>query len=243
MKAFIKASLQKVGLLEPVVRFKRSLVARGLLPWTPLVPEDEFRRCAENAIRTLQDHNHQFGDYVEFGVSRGTSMACMHAALESCDEHTRLIGFDSFEGLGDEAEKNGWYKGQFASTEQATRKYLSAHGVPEEDLLLVKGWFCDTATPETREALHIRKASIVLVDSDTYESSCDALNFAADLLDDEMVVMFDDWGWSVKAGKRGQREAFAEFLDEHPEITAASLPAYREEARVFLLSRPAASVG
>jgi O-methyltransferase len=243
MKAMIKSALASVGLLEPVRSVKRRMVAAGLLPWTPLVPESAFTDCACNAIRTLQSHGHKFGDYIEFGVSRGTSMACTWSALQSCGVKCRLVGFDSFEGLGTEAEENGWETGQFASTEAATRRYLKTHGVPEEQVVLVKGWFCDTATDETREKLHLSKASLFLVDSDTYESSCDALNFAAKVLDDEMVVMFDDWGWSVKAGKRGQREAFGEFMAAHPEFVSEPLPAYREEAEVFLVKRIAAPVG
>ncbi|HRJ01175.1 MAG TPA: TylF/MycF/NovP-related O-methyltransferase [Hyphomonas sp.] len=240
MKEAIKSVLGRIGLLEPLREVKRKMVASGLLPWTPLVPEEAFTECACNAIRTLQSHGHSFGDYVEFGVSRGTSMACTWAALKSCGVSARLIGFDSFEGLGSDAADTGWEAGQYASTEAATRRYLAAHGVPENQIVLVKGWFCDTATDETRRNLHIEKASIFLVDADTYDSSREALDFAAKVMGDEMVLMFDDWGWTEKWGQRGQKEAYAEFLAANPAFHAAPLPAYRDEARVFLLSRTAA---
>jgi len=243
MKAAIKSALDQIGFLRPILAAKRRLRAMGLLAWTPLVPEDEFQACARTAINTLQSHGHKFGDYVEFGVSRGTSMACMYSALKDCGVESRLVGFDSFEGLGPEAEANGWETGQFASTETATRRYLASHGVPDSAINLVKGWFSDTANEATKAQLNLRKASLFLVDSDTYESSCEALKFAATLLDDEMVVMFDDWGWSIKAGKRGQKEAFDEFLEANPDIVADPLPAYREEARVFLLKRTKRRVG
>lgn len=209
----------------------------GLLPWTPLVPEDEFTECAANAIRALQGHSHVFGDYLEFGVSRGTSMACMYKALQTCGVKTRLIGFDSFEGLGSDAEESGWNVGDFASTEVATRRYLASKGVPEEDVVLVKGWFSNTANADTCNRLAITKASLLMIDADTYDSSKEGLEFGVSLLRDEMVVLFDDWGHSVKNGKRGQKEAFEEVVVANPAIRFITLPAYREEARAFLLTR------
>ncbi|MBA3067157.1 MAG: hypothetical protein FP825_01590 [Hyphomonas sp.] len=237
MKQAIKSALESVGLLEPALKIRRQMSAMGLLPWTPLVPEDAFTDCAINAIQTLQGHGHAFGDYLEFGVSRGTSMACMHKALQTCGVKTRLIGFDSFEGLGADAEESGWKAGDFASTEAATRRYLASKGVPDEDVVLVKGWFSNTATPETCARLGITKASLLMIDADTYDSSREGLAFGVSLLADELVVLFDDWGWSVKNGKRGQKEAFAEVVEANPGIRFSALPAYREEARVFLLTR------
>ena len=52
-----------------------------------------------------------------------------------------------------------------------------------------------------------------------------------------VVVLFDDWGHSVKNGKRGQKEAFEEVVVANPAIRFITLPAYREEARAFLLTR------
>jgi O-methyltransferase len=237
MKQMIRSALDGVGLLPLARAAKRHLQATGLLPWTPLVPEVAFTECAIDAIQALQAHDHAFGDYVEFGVSRGTSMACMHKALSDCGVKTRLIGFDSFEGLGAEAQDSGWSKGEFASTEAATRRYLAGKGVAESDIVLIKGWFCDTATAETRARIGLNKISLLMIDADTYESSREGLAFGVSQLGDEMVVLFDDWGWSIKLGKRGQKEAFAEIVEANPAIRFTALPAYREEARVFLLTR------
>lgn len=233
----LRSILSRLGLLEPVLSLKRSLHASGLLPWTPLVPEEAFSTAIRNGLKTLQERGHDFGDYIEFGVSRGTSMACSAAEIRKAGLKIRLIGFDSFEGLGDEAEDNGWRKGEFASTEAATRRYLASKQVDLADVELVKGWFCDTATLATRQRLGIEKASIVMIDCDTYEASKDALDFAATLLKEDMVVVFDDWGWSEKRNKRGQKEAFDEFLAANPSVTSKPLPAYRDEARLFLVHR------
>lgn len=237
MKQAVKSALKTIGVLGPVLYVKRRMTALGLLSWRPLVPEDEFTECATNAIRTLQGRGHVFGEYLEFGVSRGTSMACMYKALQICGVKTRLIGFDSFEGLGPDAEESGWNVGDFASTEGATRRYLAAKGVPQSDVVLVKGWFSDTANADTCSRLAITKVSLLMIDADTYDSSKQGLEFGVSLLRDEMVVLFDDWGHSVKNGKRGQKEAFEEVVVAKPAIRFTTLPAYREEAKAFLLTR------
>lgn len=53
--------------------------------WTPLVPENEYTACSRNAIQVLRrfGQKEEIGDYLEFGVSRGTSLACMYRALVS----------------------------------------------------------------------------------------------------------------------------------------------------------------
>lgn len=239
----LRSVLASIGLLEPSRSLKRQMHASGLLPWRPLVPEEAFSSSIRNGLRTLQEMGHDFGDYVEFGVSRGTSMACSAAEIRKAGLRMRLIGFDSFEGLGDEAEDNGWSKGAFASTEAATRRYLKSNQVDMADVELVKGWFCDTATLATRQRLGIEKASLLMIDCDTYEASKDALDFASALLKDDMVVVFDDWGWSEKMNKRGQKEAFGEFLSANRSITSQPLPAYSDDARLFLLHRSAGSAG
>ena len=109
---------------------KRAMHSRGWLKWEPLVPMKKFSASCDLAIRTLRANGHEFGDYLEFGVSRGTSMACMHHALRKAGlSNVRLVGFDSFEGMPSEAAGQGWYPGQYASTIGTTQRYLKAMGV------------------------------------------------------------------------------------------------------------------
>ena len=99
-------------------------------------------------------------------------MACTHSILRHAGlNHMRLIGFDSFEGMPSGAEKEGWHKGQYRSSIQATRSYLKRRQVDLERVTLVKGWFKDTLTEETRRDHTIEKASLIMVDCDIY-SSC-----------------------------------------------------------------------
>lgn len=204
----------------------------------PLVDAERFQACAENAIRELERRGHDFGDYFEFGVSRGTSLAAMHRATEAtghADMH--LVGFDSFEGLPPEAEGQGWKPGEFRSPIGATWRYLRRQGVDPGRTTLVKGWFRDTLTPDTVRDHHLGTVSLVMIDCDIYSAAREALDFCGPRIGRQAVIFFDDWGWSVERGERGEREAFGEFLEGHGPFEAETLPAYFDKARVFIVSR------
>jgi hypothetical protein len=226
-----------------VRRLKRAVKARVLWRWAPLVPEDDFTACCRQAINELKLRNSGkiIGDYLEFGVSRGTSLACMHHALAAEQlGNVRLVGFDSFEGLPPEAAEEGgsmWEPGAYGSALGTTRTYLKRKGVDLRRVNLVKGWFKDTLTAQTRHALKLERASLIMVDCDIYSASRDALFFCEPLIGDAAVIFFDDWGWRSDIGEIGQKEAFDEFLAAFPELSATPLPAYLPQARVFLVSR------
>jgi hypothetical protein len=88
----------------------------------------------------------------------------------------------------------------------------------------------------------LQKVSLVLIDSDIYSASKEALKFVEPHLAEQAVIMLDDWGWRSDLGEVGQQEAFNEFLAEHPGLTAAPLSGYIEQSRVFLLRREPAAV-
>jgi O-methyltransferase len=247
MKAAAVRVLDAVGLGAPARQIAHQLpkiASRlrdvGVVPWKPLVPEAAFGACVRNALQELRRREpaEAMGDYLEFGVSRGTSMACVFRVLqEQAPPRVRLIGFDSFEGMPPEAAGQGWRPGEFRSTLAATRRYLAARQVDLDRVALVKGWFKDTLTPETRARLAIGKASLIMVDCDIYTASKEALEFCAPHIHEHAVIVFDDWGREDEPRDVGQKEAFEEFLSEHPVLGAEPLPAYIPEARVFLVSR------
>jgi hypothetical protein len=206
--------------------------------WTPLIPKEQFAACCRMAIEELAKHGHEFGDYLEFGVSRGTSFAVMHDALaEKGLNSVRLFGFDSFEGLPPEAEKEGWKAGDFYSAISATRKYLRERGIDWTRSILIKGWFGETLNDETIRKFEIERASLIMVDCDIYSASRDALWFSEPLIGDHAVIFFDDWGAGPLENRIGQIEAFDELLRAFPHLRADPMPSYAEHARVFLVSR------
>jgi O-methyltransferase len=233
----VKRALKRV---KPVRDVGRALKARGWLPWNPLVPEDALAECVKHAVSKLREREplEAFGDYFEFGVSRGTSLACVyHALAQARLTQSRLIGFDSFQGLPPESDQEGWDAGGCHSTLAATRQYLTGKGVDLEKVVLVEGWFKDTLTPKTRAELKLGKASLIMFDCVIHSASKEALAFCEPHIEDRAVLIFDDWEPALHMGVAGQKEVFEEFLFAHPELRAEPLPSYNEDARVFLVSR------
>ena len=206
--------------------------------------EPAFARLLRSLVRRHPDGTEGIGDYLEFGVYIGTSMTSMHRVLERLGlDHVRLFGFDSFEGLPAAAreEENGyWRAGMYRSDIELTRERLTAAGVRWDRTVLVKGWFDETLSPELADDLGIDRVSVVMVDCDLYSSTAVALAFCEPLLADESVIIFDDWhAGDGERPRDGERRAFEEFLDAHPQFTAKELPelAYSRTSAVFRVAR------
>jgi hypothetical protein len=137
-------------------------------------------------------------------------------------ESSRLIGFDSFEGLPEEAsnQDNGvWQPGAFAAKIENVKRYLSKNGINWENTTLIKGWYKDTLKPELKEELQLKKTSIIMIDCDIYTATKEALNFCESLIKDYAIIIFDDWNSGNLASKNlGEKKAFDEFIKEHNNI-------------------------
>lgn len=188
------------------------------------------------AWRRLQRMEVVLGDYLEFGVSRGKSFACMHSVVKQLNLTTvRLFGFDSFEGMPSCAtwEDHGtWKPGQFASTMDATAALLNQHDVDWARTNLVKGWFDETLKVETAEKLGIKKASVITIDCHLHSATKAALNFAKPLIEDFAVIFFSDWQSDRSVG---EHRAYAEFLDENPHLKSKDFGEYRPAGRIFFV--------
>jgi hypothetical protein len=77
-----------------------------------------------------------------------------------------------------------------------------------------------------------------MIDCDLYSSSVEALAFVAPLLHDRTVIIFDDWAVDgLDQANKGQKRAFSEFLQAHPDWLVDTLHTYDAAARVFRLQR------
>lgn len=153
------------------------------------------------------------GDYLEFGVFKGASLLHAQNAADGLGiQAMRFIGFDSFEGLPDEAEQRRaiFYKGQYACEEQRVRTWLARHGADWRRLVLVPGFFDATLTPETKRKLGVTKCAVAMLDCDIYSSTKLALDWIDDLVAPGSVVILDDWdayGDDEESWQDGQRRA------------------------------------
>jgi predicted O-methyltransferase YrrM len=208
--------------------------------------------------RLSRNGEERVGDYLEFGVFHGTSMICMWELLKEMDlGHVRLFGFDSFEGLPDVASTDDgglWKPGEFAAPyELAAAPYelakerLAEAGVPANRAVLIKGWFSETLSEETITRHGIANAGVIMIDADIYTSSKQPLDFCAPLIQQEVVLVMDDWyagGGSLVEHNMGQPRALKEFLAENPHFQETDVGPYsyfgRLAGRVFTLKRLAA---
>jgi predicted O-methyltransferase YrrM len=245
---------------QPHYRLLRTLglfeIARGANRWIHrikcerralrgegLVPEERLREVFRDCLLRLRDlePGRPPGDYLEFGVAYGSSMACMHEAqIQAGVSDMRLFGFDSFEGLPPEAdheEAHGWFSGQIQSTQAFARKLLTRRGVDWSRTALIKGWFRDTLTEELRQEYDINHASVIMIDSDLYSSAVEVLAFCKPLMGRHTIILFDEWNaYGLASRNEGEKRAFDEFLARYPQFATEPLPSYNDNSAVFLVT-------
>ncbi|MGX7952887.1 TylF/MycF/NovP-related O-methyltransferase [Tsuneonella sp. HG249] len=158
------------------------------------------------------------GDYLEFGVARGTSMisAMKTARNYRAFESMRFHAFDSFEGLpGSEGD---FTKGDMSYGEQVFTRFLLKAGVPLERVTINKGFFDQALEPHIAAKLGINpgRAHVVHIDCDLYLSTVPVLRFLAPLLGVGSVIIFDDW-FSFESEpcpwNHGEQRAFREWKE------------------------------
>jgi O-methyltransferase len=202
----------------------------------PKALQDRFTQ----AISRLQSEGVEIGDYLEFGVYHGTSLSVMYRTLNtSGNGQSRLIGFDSFEGLPPVAATDSgghWQPGEFKSTLDFTRSVLDHERVDWSRVTLVKGFFEDTLTDQLRTDLQIRRASMVMIDCDLYQSTKEALRFCSQAIVDKTVMFFDDWYPLADKGL-GEKQAFDEWLAADQTLRAEELFDFPFYGKAFLVTR------
>ena len=88
-----------------------------------------------------------------------------------------------------------------------------------------------------------------MIDCDLYSSAKEALNFCGPLILDEAIIFFDDWAGPLETSladeQKGEKRAFDEFLQEHPQLKAVRFGTYYHtelgdsapESAIFRVSR------
>jgi hypothetical protein len=183
------------------------------------------------------------GDYYEFGVFKGhTFLQAQLSARALGMRRMRFFGFDSFQGLPpvagvDRTPEEPFYEGQYACPLDQVKHHLTRGGADWSRTFLIEGFFKDTLNEQTRATYRMAAASVVLLDSDLYESAAAALAFLADALTDPAILIMDDWDAFNRDPSRGERLALAEFLRRHPEWSAEPWFTYPPYGQVFVLRR------
>ena len=149
--------------------------------------ENGFRRCPRYSsrvelyaaiARTLKEPL----DFLEFGVFRGESIAAWARLLR--DPETRLVGFDSFQGLPEK-----WRMAADRST------FDVGGAIPQIDdsrVRFVKGWFSESV-PVFLQHFRGDRDLILHLDADLYSSTIYVLNELRRYMNPSTVLVFDEF--------------------------------------------------
>lgn len=132
--------------------------------------------------RTFLDDGHSAIDYLEFGVYRGESLR-LWCGLNT-NPHTRVFGFDSFQGLPE-----GW------SAERPKGAFTTSGRTPDVDdprVRFVVGWF-QHSLPGFLKSFEPKNRLVVHNDSDLYSSSLYCLTSMNAFMPPGTLVIFDEF--------------------------------------------------
>ncbi len=201
---------------------------------------------AENILKKTVEyaqHNKLDGDYLEFGVYEGkTFIAAFHLSTKRDLNKMKFYAFDSFEGLPEPKgiDINGFQhfkKSQYKCSIQKFKKNLSRSKVDMNKVEIIPGWFNKTLTKETRDKLTLKKAAIVWIDCDLYNSTVKVLEFIRNYLQNGTILIFDDWFCFRGDPNRGQQRAFREWLAKNKSIQVSEFLRYDWGGNSFIVTK------
>ena len=176
--------------------------------------------------------------YYEFGCHSGrTFSSAINSARFLKMNNMKFYAFDSFEGLpAVENSEGGYFKaGEYStSVENFLGIVKGKTGVALNKDNIVKGFYCDSLTPELQESLP--KVGVVHIDVDLYSSTVSVLNFIKPLLTVGSVLLFDDWYCYPPNGESGECRAVKEFIIKNSNITLKEWKSYSTFGQSFFVT-------
>jgi len=177
------------------------------------------------------------GDYLEFGVYRGESLAEAYHSLDrnrrdhaangfDSPEYTRwqaapprFFAFDSFEGLPAGTERPvDFGQGAFGCSEAEFKANVARAGVDLTRVITVPGFYDQSLTQDVKRRLKLERAALVMIDCDLYESTVPVLDFLTDLVGQGTVLIFHDWFRFKGRPDCGEQRACREWLARNPHL-------------------------
>ena|GEM_PF-720964 len=178
------------------------------------------------------------GDYYEFGMYRGYTFWYAQRSANKLGLKLNFYGFDSFQGVPqpEPDEVNEFKKGDYAcSREQVERHLRMAGGVDWTRTHLIEGFYENSLQPALKAQLNMGPVAVALIDCDLYQSTLHVLRFLDSLLQDGSILMFDDWNCFNQSDEQGERRAFREFLEQHPQWRSESFVSFGWHGQSFVL--------
>ena len=168
------------------------------------------------------------GTCLEFGVGSGTTYFYQVTAILDKYPNSKLIGFDSWQGLPKETD-GVWYPDRHAEgcltfPKQNVESTLKSSGLWDDPRFrLVDGFYENTLTSELQA--EIQDLVFVNIDVDIHKSCVELLEFIRPMLRPGVNLYFDDWKDPIDKfeGKWGEHLAWEQFLEKYPSIKAETI--------------------
>jgi O-methyltransferase len=133
----------------------------------------------------------------------------------------RFFAFDSFAGLpavaGDELHQD-YAQGSYQCSENDFRRNIERELVNLQDVVIVPGYYDKSLNQVLKDRHNLRRAAVVNIDCDLYESTIQVLDFLTDIVVQGTILIFDDWFRYQGDPRRGEQLACAEWLSRNPQI-------------------------
>jgi len=198
--------------------------------WT-FMPSSKERKRALALIAARRQLDYADRDLYTFGVYTGSSVKFWLEQLGAIGIATGpMWGFDSFEGLPDEAEGvkkecAAWDKGAFSAADQFGVYTFGEVRAKIEEFLgpalaaktkLIKGFFSDSLTPTLAAERGMKPALLIDMDVDLYISCYQCLDwlYANKLIVPGTVIYYDDVS-VVKAHEGGELMAHNQLCEKY----------------------------
>lgn len=226
----------------------RNLVKYRLLRSLSL-RSDRFGRehMADLAARFVKTNDVR-GDYLEFGVFRGSTFAQFYHAFRRHGLRVPMYAFDSFEGLpapaGVDAE-NGYDqfgRGQFRCSQPEFVAALASRWVPRSAYTVVPGFYEQSLTPDQRRRLGLGRAAVVWIDCVLYASARAVLDFVAPCLQIGTLLLFNDYYRFRGDPRFGEQRALRELLEREPDLGLTDYAKFGSVGQAFIVHRTAPDV-
>jgi O-methyltransferase len=171
----------------------------------------------QTAFEFISD-NEINGDYHEFGCHRCRTfrMAMLEASRHFLDD-MKFYAYDSFCGLpeSDESHTLGsrWRKGALSTSADEFLKLINSSGFETERVELFKGFYDDSLKNIDTKKKFDKKAALINIDCDLYESSIPVFEYISTLCQEGTVLYIDDYFTGYKGNpKKGVSLAFLDWL-------------------------------
>jgi len=186
------------------------------------IPRDHKEEIMSTFMQALTWWNLPPGDYLEFGVYRGRSFIYAYKQAQQFNLNMHFYAFDSFQGLpqvsGHDKKYSRLSQGDYSCDEESFKKILTDNKVDLNAVTIVPGFYDLTMNEKTKEELDLKRAAIVWIDCDVYESTNPVLNFITDYLTTGSIIAFDDWLLFCGNPNAGEMRAAREWLEKNGHI-------------------------